>query len=190
MTTVLFLGGGFDPVHRGHLFMARQVYDAWLPDHFLFIPSALNPLKGRRALAGPRHRLRMLELALKDTPFEIDHWELEQEGASFTWNTLRHLQDRFGADARFSMLIGEAQLEFLLLPRADDGESAPLPRFCHRLQAPRVEVSSTQVRELIAAGGDAAELLPAAVWEYIQAEGLYRKPDVQAAADTDGVETA
>ena len=53
-----------------------------------------------------------------------------------------------------------------------------------------MEVSSTQVRELIAAGGDAAELLPAAVWEYIQAEGLYRKPDVQAAADTDGVETA
>ncbi|MBL7033848.1 MAG: nicotinate (nicotinamide) nucleotide adenylyltransferase [Candidatus Delongbacteria bacterium] len=193
MINVLFMGGTFDPVHRGHLAMAHQAYQTLRPDLLLFVPAARNPLKEQQPLATTMQRLEMLQIALQQTGFEIDDWEMHQEGVSYTWQTVNHLRERFGERARLGMLIGEElleqlpdwshwpelerELEFVILPRKSAGRPSNYPRCWRQLDAPQVDISATQIRDTIAAGASAAGLLPPAVWDYIQQQLLYRRVD-------------
>jgi len=185
---VFFLGGTFDPIHLGHLEMSRQIVQAFKPDRFLFIPGRQNPLKQSQPGATAVQRLKMLQLALEGTAFEIDEWELQREGPSYSWNTFQHLRDRFGAAARLSMIIGDdlleqlpdwfrwqelqEELEFIILPR-QRSDRALFPIHYRELKVPRVEVSSTEVRNTIMTGGDTATMLPPLVREYILKKQLY-----------------
>jgi nicotinate-nucleotide adenylyltransferase len=188
MMKVFFLGGTFDPIHLGHLEMARQIKEAFKPDHFLFIPGRHNPLKQTQPGATAVQRLKMLRLALEGTAFEIDEWELQREGPSYSWYTLQHLRDRFGTEARLSMIIGDdlleqlpqwfrwqelqEELEFIILPRQSSNREL-LPRHYRELQVPGIEVSSTVVRDTIATGGDTTTMLPPVIREYILQQQLY-----------------
>ncbi|MGK0216999.1 MAG: nicotinate-nucleotide adenylyltransferase [Planctomycetota bacterium] len=85
-------GGSFDPVHLGHLAVARAAAGAFELQKVLFMPAARPPHKPGRRLAGGRDRLAMLELALAEQPdFEVSSLELEREGPSFSIDTVRTL---------------------------------------------------------------------------------------------------
>ncbi len=188
MMKVLFMGGTFDPIHLGHLEMARQAAKAFEPDHFLFIPGRRNPLKQSQPGATAAQRLQMLQLALEGTEIEIDDWELRRGGPSYSWYTLQYLRERFGADAVLSMVIGEdlleqlprwfrwqelqEELEFIILPRRSSNRGQ-YPLHYQHLQVPGIEVSSTTVRDRIAAGGDTTTMLLPAVRDYIMEQQLY-----------------
>jgi nicotinate-nucleotide adenylyltransferase len=185
---VLFMGGTFDPIHCGHLEMARQAVKVYDPDYFLFIPGRSNPLKQAQPGATATQRMRMLQLALEKTDIEIDDWELHREGPSYSWYTLQHLRDRFGSKASLSMIIGDdlleqlphwfrwqelqTELEFIVLPR-QNSKPGHYPLHYRQLQVPRIQVSSTIVRDTIAAGGDTSMMLPPAISEYILQQQLY-----------------
>lgn len=99
------LGGTFDPVHEGHLAVARTVLDRCNLDLLLFVPALAPPHKDR-ALTPFGHRLAMLEAAVGEDPrFSVSALEAERPAPSYTVDTLRELHRRLGA-SQFFLVIG------------------------------------------------------------------------------------
>jgi len=104
------LGGTFDPIHAGHLALARAARDGLGLSQLLFIPAAQPWQKG--VITAAEQRARMVELALENEPaMGIDRCELERSGPSYTIDTLRALRVRFGAQTPLVLIIGADQME-------------------------------------------------------------------------------
>lgn len=102
------LGGSFNPVHSGHLAMARAAMVAGNLGEILFIPAAESPHKRGKALAAAEDRVAMLELALADEDkMSVATLELERGGVSWTIDTLRELA-RPGV--QLSLILGSDNL--------------------------------------------------------------------------------
>lgn len=106
---IFFFGGSFDPPHLGHLEIIKFCIN--FCDKLILFPSAHSPFKSVPTVA-PRHRVKMLELMLSELNFfiEIDHWEIEQGGMSYTYKTVNYLLDKY-PNAEITMVIGYDQLE-------------------------------------------------------------------------------
>ncbi len=106
---VLF-GGTFDPVHNGHLIVARSIAEQLGIDSITLMPAAKPPHKPAAA-AGGEHRIEMLRLATADDPlFEICDLELTRPGPSYTLETVRALRDLRGQDLAVRLIIGADML--------------------------------------------------------------------------------
>ncbi len=100
------LGGTFNPIHFGHLRMAQELADVYSFDEVRFIPSA-NPPHRSAPDVSAEHRARMVQLAISDnTLFKLDTRELGRPGASYTVDTLISLQDEFGNNVAFCLMMG------------------------------------------------------------------------------------
>lgn len=184
------LGGTFDPPHLGHLLIASDACDALALDRVVFIPAAAPPHKPGRVQGTPEQRLAMVRAAISGDPrFAADDMELRRAGPSYTVDTLRALRERHpGAELFF--LVGVDQLRELhswkdpdevarlatLAVVAREGREVPpeTPYPVLPVQVTRVDVSSTLVRRRVAEGRPIRYLVPEAVREMIEREGLYR----------------
>ncbi len=115
---VALFGGTFDPIHCGHLIVARCVLERLSLDEVTFIPSANPPHKGRADLSDVAHRLAMVELAI-DGPrprvgaepgFACDDCETRRSGPSYTLETVMHFRARLGPQATIHWIIGADSL--------------------------------------------------------------------------------
>ncbi len=107
---IVLFGGTFDPVHNGHLAIARAIAVDRSFDHITFVPAARPPHK-QRACAAAEHRLAMLRLAISgDDLFRICELELARGGPSYTIDTLRALAREAGGDAELYWIIGADML--------------------------------------------------------------------------------
>ena len=198
MQRIGIMGGSFNPIHCGHLNLARAALSAGLVDHVLLLPSG-NPPHKRAGLVDKAHRLNMVSLAVKgEAHMEVCREEVDREGVIYTVDTLTILQERM-PDVRFYYLIGADTLRTLhtwrrpeevvrlctLLVAQRPGEDADdLPRLkahwrglgaeIEMLPAECMDVSSTEIRERIAAGQTLCGLVPEAVEAYIRLHGLYQ----------------
>lgn len=191
------LGGTFDPPHVGHLAIAQ---DAWarLPlDRVLFVPAAVPPHKIGAVCTAPDLRLEMVRAAIAgDDRFEASPIELERTGPSYTVDTLRALTKRQPA-AELFLLLGADQFreigtwresaelarlaQLVVVPRGDEDAGAmdaarralPADARVTRLDATRVDVSSTEIRRRRAAGEPIRYLVPDDVLRVIERERLY-----------------
>jgi nicotinate-nucleotide adenylyltransferase len=186
------LGGTFDPPHVGHLIVASDVCTALGLDRLLFIPAAAPPHKRGRVHASPELRLEMVRVATAGDPrFEVDDLELRREGESYSVDTLRQLRER-EPDAEIFFVIGVDQLrEFaswrepevvarlatlVVVSRAGE-EAADGGGVAFRVrpvQVTRIDLSATEIRRRIRDGEPIRYLVPDAVREIIEREGLYR----------------
>ena len=179
-------GGTFDPVHVGHLAIAHAALESVPLDRVQFVLARRSPLKERGPVAGEADRLAMLELAVAGEPrFGVSRVELDREGPSYTVDTLERLA---GADDLFLILGSDAIAAF---PRWKDPEriaklatlvvaerpgaparmgDAPIVRF----DAPRLDISSRELRARAARGLSLRYLVPDPAWKHIEARGLYR----------------
>ncbi|MFA6600455.1 MAG: nicotinate-nucleotide adenylyltransferase [Candidatus Omnitrophota bacterium] len=105
------LGGTFDPVHCGHLALARSARGQYRLDRLLFVPAFMPPHKiGICEITAPAHRYRMVELAIGGEPdFEVCDVEFTREGPSYTVETLELLKRRFPGSEWF-LILGEDNL--------------------------------------------------------------------------------
>jgi nicotinate-nucleotide adenylyltransferase len=104
------LGGSFDPIHAGHLALARAACTRLGLAQLLLIPAAQPWQKG--PITAAAHRARMVELAIADDPqLRIESCELERGGPSYTIDTLRELRTRFGPDVPLVLVLGADQME-------------------------------------------------------------------------------
>ncbi|MBN6100966.1 nicotinate-nucleotide adenylyltransferase [Xanthomonas sp. CFBP 8703] len=222
----LIYGGTFDPIHNGHLAIARAARDAFeVPVRLM--PAADPPHRDAPG-ANARQRCEMLALAIDgEAGLLLDRHELQralaQPGvASYSIDTVRELRAELGAAAPLALLIGADSFvgfnawrdwrslldtaHLVVADRAGSGWERALPaelaqavagRWAASPQAlagapggllwclrqPLRSESASQVRERIAAGGDWAALVPAAVADYIRAAGLYAAAPSGARAD-------
>ena len=192
------LGGTFNPVHEGHLSIAREALRLFALDAVWFIPCAVPPHKPAHDLAANEDRLAMLRLALAGEPrFAALSIEFDRPGKSYTVDTVRALQalhpgDGFvfiiGADTLPELHTWHQPLELLSLVRivtlarpgfVPDAVALQLPPpWPARLLADLrtgdpLDVSSRDVRAKIAAG-QTLSLVPEPVQRYIQEHNLYR----------------
>jgi nicotinate-nucleotide adenylyltransferase len=186
-------GGSFDPVHLGHLLVARAALEELALDRLIFIPASQSPFKPGQAPAPATMRLRMLRLALAGEPrFGVDPWEIQRGGISYSIDTVQAMGEQFpGAD--LCWLIGadhvptlpqwrEAEslaslVEFVVIPRPGLPEATLPPPFQLRyLRGWPLAVSSSEIRQRVVEGRSYAHLVPATVAEVIERETLYRTP--------------
>ena len=183
-------GGAFNPIHHGHLLAAQAAVEALGLDRLLFIPSGSPPLKGEAELAEGRRRLEMIRRAVAGAPrFEVCDLEVRRPGKSFTIDTVRTLRSLYPADTQMTFLLGadcaprlarwkgieelRALVRFAVLTRADDGAPGAEPGL-RRIQTPAIALSSTTLRQRLAAGEGVDFMTPPAVAAYIAEHGLYR----------------
>lgn len=200
MKRIGLFGGSFDPVHRGHLQLARTALDHLQLDELRWIPTGQAWQKqGARAPADDR--AAMVLAAIADEPrFKLERCELDREGPSYTIDTLNALQTR-DPQAQWFLVIGQDQYANLhtwkdwpsVIARVTlavaardqalpDVRNTPLGAAPHRvvqLPMPAVPVSATAIRAELARGTPATllsdSLVPPAVASYIARHGLYRK---------------
>jgi len=114
---IAFFGGTFDPVHHGHLIVARAVAEQGRFDCVHLVPTSRPPHK-RPAGATPPQRLAMLALAVADEPLlAVCPVEVERPGPSYTYQTLEALRERYGPETELHWVIGADMLEELHLWR-------------------------------------------------------------------------
>lgn len=105
-------GGTFDPVHKGHLGLAREIKDTFSLDRIVFIPVYQSPHKRDHSPSHSYHRLRMLARATESEPcFEVSDLEIERGGFSFTVDTLDALMKKEPGAEYFLILGLDAFLE-------------------------------------------------------------------------------
>ena len=201
MQQIAILGGTFDPIHNGHLKLAEEACAHFPLDACWFMPAAEPPHKQGRKLASYAQRFHMAELATAAyEKFEVSDFEAKRSGLSYTSDTLALLRSEY-PDSEFSLILGaDSFFEFenwhapadicrdarlLVAAREYAREHSSLSEHARHLEerfgarvalipAPLLDISSMHIRELLAAGKkSAAQYLPAAVYRYIQAEGLY-----------------
>jgi nicotinate-nucleotide adenylyltransferase len=178
-------GGSFDPIHHGHLILARQAVEDLLLDRVIFIPAAESPFKPDHLGAPAEDRLAMIKLAIQnEPPFVVDSLELNREGPSYTIDTARTYKAQYPDDALF-FLVGEdhvaalkkwnefEQLDqlvnFAILSRSD------LPLKVHYpMVRRRFDLSSTEIRNRVAHNLPISYLVPENVQSYIHEKNLYR----------------
>ena len=179
-------GGTFDPVHVGHLAIALAALESVPLDRVLFVPVRRSPLKDRDPLASTADRVAMLETAIASEPrFALSRAELEREGVSYTVDTLEQLRSQ----GELFLILGSDALADLARWRAPDRirelatilvaarPGAPEPGAMHgarAFDAPRLDISSRELRARAARGMSLRYLVPDAVWEHIKRHGLYR----------------
>ncbi len=196
---LILFGGSFDPVHVGHILIARDVKEKLGASKVVFMPAYHAPLKEGHS-APPEDRLRMLEIALRDEEgFEVSDYEIRRGGISYTVDTLEWFRDEFGSEPY--LLLGSdsvlrfhlwrepervAQLSKLVVVdrggKLDSVRSYLKERFPQLeegrdlilLQIRRIDVSATEVRKRIKEGLSIYCMVPDKVREYIEEKGLYR----------------
>jgi len=114
VSCVGLLGGTFNPVHNGHLAIARQTREALELDRVILIPSADPPHKPLEGVAPAKDRYEMVRLAIASDPsLAVSDVEVRRSGKSYTIDTVRLLQREYGEDTRLLFLIGiDAFLDF------------------------------------------------------------------------------
>jgi nicotinate-nucleotide adenylyltransferase len=189
MKTGLFFGS-FNPLHNGHLLIARYMLEHESLDEVWFIVSPQNPLKDAASLASAEQRLEMLNLAVaKDSRFKVCDVEFSMPKPSYTFDTLE-LLSKTHPERSFALIIGSDNLEdfrlwknyeqilekyqLLVYPRDKEVNSPFASRPNVKItQAPLVEISSTQIRKLLKEGKDLESLIPHEIMRYIMEQGLY-----------------
>ena len=120
-------GGTFDPVHNGHVALAKSAIEQVPLDKLIVIPAQIQPFKVKQEITSGEHRIRMLELAFKDVPMaEISDYELGKSGISYTVNTLNHFQKVYPEDSLFFVLGTDAFLKIMEWKNSE----AMLREFC------------------------------------------------------------
>ena len=114
VTRLGLLGGSFNPVHNGHLAIARQTRDLLGLNQILFIPAGDPPHKPIGSLASAKDRYEMVRLAIAcDPTFTVSNVEINRPGKSYTLDTIRTLRRQYGPATSLFFLIGlDAFLDF------------------------------------------------------------------------------
>lgn len=195
------LGGTFDPVHIGHLSIAKAAMDHAGLERILFIPAGQPRLKQAEPQASVSHRIEMVRLAIQDEPrFRVCDTEARRPGPTYSVDTLEELSAKLGPGPELFFILGLdvlAQVDqwkdprrvltlcrLLALDRPGEEEFdwpgfySRVPEAEGRIQivaAPLVKVSATELRRQSSKGELLAGQTPNAVAEYISQHRLYLK---------------
>lgn len=194
-------GGSFDPVHLGHITLAEDAMHQMGLEQVVFIPARLQPFKLDKKLTSGEDRVSMLHLALHGIDgMSISRYELDHDGVSYTYLTMRAMQERLGEGAKLYFITGadsflkietwrnaqELLQNYAYIIGSRPGYREAELAACidrvrvihnteiHPIHNVQIDVSSTEIRKALQSGASAKKLIPAEVERYIKKNGLYR----------------
>ena len=185
--------GSFNPIHNGHIALAEYAVEQKLCDEVALIISPQNPFKQNWELAGEMDRYSMVEIACKNCryPEQVKPSVIEflLDKPSYTVNTLQYLNENFGSDMEFSILMGTDLINQLPLwrepekiiagydiyvhPRPEVKMEFKTERTIFLKDAPQCPYSSTEIRDRLERGDDVSKMLDSEVITYIKQQGLW-----------------
>ena len=193
------MGGTFNPIHNGHLTLARKAREQFALDEVLFMPCGEPYMKASQKIESGETRAAMTALAIQNDPyFFLSTVEIEHSGNTYTYETLEYLRKKnpdteyyfiMGADNLFQIThwaIPErifANCRILAAVR-DDKTVQDMERqiqllhqkyhaVIYLLKTDCMDISSSDIRRKTAAGESIDEYVPASVRSYIAEKGLY-----------------
>lgn len=192
-------GGSFDPVHNGHLAIAKAAYREFFLDEVWFMPAGHSPNKNESHMTAAKMRYEMTALAIEDYPyFSVSDFEIKTEGTSYTYLTLTRLKEMY-PDTEFYFIMGADSLDYfekwrkpeiicqkaklLVAVREDLGQAEIMEKIenmkllfqaeFYPLSCPKVDISSSEIRHKLAEKQMVTELLPQKVLDYIRQHEIY-----------------
>ena len=173
-------GGSFNPIHNGHIALAKAFLEKENLDQVWFMVSPQNPFKVNQQLLADHLRLELVCKATADNPhFKASDYEFQLPKPSYTWNTLQQLSHDFPT-YRFTLLVGGdnweafdrwyhaedllANYPVVVYPRQGQTvSSAELPHRVSILNTPLIDISSTEIRCRVRQGEPISHLVPAEI---------------------------
>ena len=194
------LGGTFDPVHLGHLIIAEEVSSNLGLDKILFVPAGVPWMRENEGVSAGKHRLNMVDLAVKSNPhFQSSSIEIDRQGVTYTADTLETLREDLDHEVELSFIMGMDVLEKFHLWKSPEtvvelcslvivnrpGNQAvdvnevvkKYPEAGAKLRiinVPRMEISSSEIRERVRQEKSLKYLVSEEVIEYIDQNNLYK----------------
>ena len=181
---IAIYGGTFDPIHHGHLIVAREALERLGAEQVIFIPARVSPLRKTAPIARDEIRLLMIKAAIENEPgFAVDDCELLRPPPSYTIDTIEQIRQR-NSEATIYCLIGEDNVDKLTKWRrfADLEKMVHLvvldrsgqqPHHAYPIIRRKIDISATEIRKRVATGRSIRYFVPPAVEEIIRGEKLY-----------------
>ena len=184
------LGGSFNPVHTGHLFLADAALTKLNYDRVILVPAFQSPFKINAEGASPEDRMEMLAASISGDPrLTIDDCEIKRQGVSYTIDTIADIIARYRPEGKPGLILGDdlasafhkwrkpdaiAELADIIIARRIQAESqAAFPYPSVTLDNDTIDVSSRLVREKILLGGNWRFLVPQGARQIIEDRRLY-----------------
>lgn len=205
---ILLFGGTFNPIHNGHLIVARHMAEEMCVEKVCIIPNGVPPHKENQV--SPAMRYEMIKLAISNDPmFETTTYEIDKTTPSYTIETVRHFKETMDIDKPYLMIgpdnlrdlkdwykIEELMEECVFIIGGDKNMVESLNEegqfkggiymmlFQHypiynkmqfeAVEIPHLDIRSTIIRERIEKGLSIRHLVPDAIVDYIEINGLYK----------------
>ena len=201
MPRIGIMGGTFNPIHKGHLALARAAMEEFVLDEIVFIPTGTPPHKKPNEVINKEHRYQMVKLAIKGKPkYSISRIELDRQGLSYAVDTFNALKKKFGKQAKLFYIMGLDSIneilewkkplelfslcEFIvgLRPGSKIRTFRRLVRFpplqkevdkIHLMEL-NENISSSDIRQKLREGKSASSFLPKVIDQYIKEHHLYQ----------------
>jgi len=194
------IGGTFDPIHVGHMYIATKAQQYLGLDKVIFMPSGMPPHKEGKDVTPSKLRYKMVEAAIKGkNNFEISDYEIKKNGYSYTYETMEYFKEKeintewyfiSGCDCLFSLdkwknvdrIMKACKFVVFNRPGYNDDDIRKQKKAVEEkydtsiifLDFLLLEVSSTYIRSAVKEKKDASSFLPEGVYEIIEQHGLYQ----------------
>ena len=182
--------GSFNPIHNGHLIIANHILQHTALDQIWFVVSPQNPFKQSATLLNEYHRLHLVQQAIEgETKLRASDIEFSLPRPSYTINTLTYLEEKYPENS-FNVIMGSDSYQNIGKWKSGDVLQKRYPILVYQrpgfsiaedasqkatiLNAPMLDISSTIIRKLVAAGQSIRYLVPEAVNEEILKGGYYK----------------
>jgi len=196
------MGGTFNPIHKGHLALAKAAMEEFVLDKIIFIPAGMPPHKKPGEVIDKEHRYKMVKMAIRGIPeFELSRIELDRKGVSFAVDTFNELRKRYGKKTKLFYIMGLDSIneilewrkplelfklcEFIVGTRPGSRirtfkrlvKFPPLQKEVDKIHLMELaeNISSSDIRERLKQGKSAKDLLPRSVENYIKKHDLYQE---------------
>ncbi len=189
MANIALFFGSFNPIHLGHLGLAKETLKLTDSDEVWFVLSPVSPFKVGQEMIDVKHRLKMIELAInKNKRLKACDIEVEENLSGYTVDTLKLLSEKY-PEHTFSILMGEDNIKgidnwkdaefikdnytiFVYPRKKNELKNRSSSTNIKFFEADYINISSTQVRENIINGKDVIYYLPIGVYDYIKTNNL------------------
>ena len=185
--------GSFNPIHIGHLILANHFAENSDLDKVWMVVTPQNPFKQKKRLLANYHRLELVYKATLDSPFvQPSDIEFKLPTPNYTSTTLIHLEEKYPTK-EFVLIMGEDNLqsfpkwknhevilerhEIYVYPRIKEGkiiDSLLSHPKIQLIKAPRIELSSSMIRQMIKEGKNVRPLMPFESWKYLTEMNFYK----------------
>ena len=191
------IGGTFNPVHIGHIYLAQLIIANTDYTRLIFIPVNRPSHKVENMAVSAAHRINMLQMAIGEittdnTEIILDDCEINRGGLSYSLDTVNYVYSTYKIEGKLGFVIGDdlaaglsawykwdilkGKVTFLIANRdfsLFDDKNLPDGIHCRFMKNSVKDISSSTLRMKIMNGGDVSEFLPVAVYEYIKENRLY-----------------